>query len=214
MLDVGALLRAAARGSFPQVDGGWDLGRPWRHGVGAVVAFTGHAVVVPPAGFEPARCQHLGIDGFGAAHAPHVVTALAGPGGWVDSLDAVLVRVPDGAGNAPGEPLVDRPDLADHPRACFARRVRDEVRVLGRPDDSPALVTLGRGIGGLPEIGIETDGSVDAVALLRAAEAAVPRGEPVVAAVAPGNARALRTFLAAGYTPVGSVQLVVPRSHP
>jgi len=63
-------------------------------------------------------------------------------------------------------------------------------------------------------VGIETDGSVDPLDLLRAAEAEVRPGEPVLAAVAPGNARALRTFLAAGYTPLGSVQLVVPRSLP
>jgi hypothetical protein len=32
----------------------------------------------------------------------------------------------------------------------------------------------------------------------------------VIAAVAPGNAAALRTFLAADFRPVGSVQLVRP----
>ena len=36
---------------------------------------------------------------------------------------------------------------------------------------------------------------------------AAPEGEPVVAAVAPGNARALRTVLAEGFRPIASVQL-------
>jgi hypothetical protein len=40
----------------------------------------------------------------------------------------------------------------------------------------------------------------------------VPAGEPVFAAVAPGNARSLRAFLAAGFTPLGSEVLTCSRS--
>jgi L-amino acid N-acyltransferase YncA len=47
--------------------------------------------------------------------------------------------------------------------------------------------------------------------LLRDALGLVPAGEPVVAAVAPGNAASLRAFLGAGFTPIGSVQLYRPR---
>lgn len=219
MVEVGALLRDAAQGRFPPVDGGWELARTWRDDVGAVLAFTGHAVVAPPAAMDHESLQHLGIGGFGSAHAPHVITALAGPGGWIDNLDVLLIRVRSGAEDGAEHSklpagLVDRPDLADHPRVRYAQRIRDDVRVLGRPDGSRALVTLGRGIGGLLEIGIETDGTVDPRSLLAAAADLAEPGEPLVAAVAPGNARALRTFLAAGYSPVGSVQLVVPRSLP
>ena len=35
-------------------------------------------------------------------------------------------------------------------------------------------------------------------------------GEPVLAAVAPGNAASVRAILAAGFSPIGSVQLVRP----
>lgn len=44
-------------------------------------------------------------------------------------------------------------------------------------------------------------------ALVRDALASVPAGEVVAAAVAPGNAASLRLLLAAGFAPVGSVQL-------
>ena len=90
----------------------------------------------------------------------------------------------------------------------LARRLRDDVRVLGFSDPGiSALVTVGRGLCGLLELGIETDGRVDAVAMIREASMAGPEGEPVVAAVAPGNARALRMVLAAGFRPIASVQL-------
>lgn len=38
----------------------------------------------------------------------------------------------------------------------------------------------------------------------------VPAGEPVFAAVAPGNARSLRTFLATGFVPIGSEVILRP----
>ena len=40
-----SLLLDAHRGSFPPVDGGWTRITPWRSGLGAVIAFTGHAVM-------------------------------------------------------------------------------------------------------------------------------------------------------------------------
>jgi RimJ/RimL family protein N-acetyltransferase len=46
--------------------------------------------------------------------------------------------------------------------------------------------------------------------VLRAALGVVPAGKVVVAACAPGNARAVRAFLRAGFTPMGSVQLWLP----
>jgi len=40
--------------------------------------------------------------------------------------------------------------------------------------------------------------------LIDEARRLVPAGEPVFAAVAPGNARSLRAFLASGFVPLGS----------
>jgi len=46
--------------------------------------------------------------------------------------------------------------------------------------------------------------------LIREAMGLVPAGEPVFAAVAPGNARSLRAFLAAGFVPLGSEVIILP----
>lgn len=46
--------------------------------------------------------------------------------------------------------------------------------------------------------------------LIRDALGLVPADEPVFAAVAPGNARSLRAFLAEGFTPVGSEVIIQP----
>jgi hypothetical protein len=109
--------------------------------------------------------------------------------------------------------LVERPDLAGHARATFATGVRDEVRCVG-PAGADALVTMGRGLGGLTEVGVEIDDDTSGRALLVDALTMVPAGQVVVAAVAPGNARALRSFLAAGFRPVASVQLIKPAPAP
>lgn len=64
----------------------------------------------------------------------------------------------------------------------------------GRPGDGPGL---GPGLG-------------HGRALLADALSLVPEGEPVFAAVAPGNARSLRAFLACGFVPLGSEVLLRP----
>lgn len=207
---VGRALRAAAAGQFPPVDGRWEEVPPWRPGVEAVIAFTGHALLAI-ARDHGVDLAGLGVDGFGGAHHPRVAVALAGADGWIDSLDAVLVTPGTGGANATAA-LVERPDLADHHRVVFAAAVRDAVQVLGRPTGS-GLVTLGRGLGGLAELGVEVgdDGAPGTgAALIAAALTHVPSGDVAVAAVAPGNARALRAFVTAGFRPVASVQLIRP----
>jgi GNAT superfamily N-acetyltransferase len=205
---VAALLTDAASGRFPVADGGCRRVPPWRPGLEAVLAFTGSAVLaiaddVPDAVLERA-------DGFGGAHHPQLVLDLAGPDGWIDSLDALLVLPP---GGTRGEPLVTRPDLADHDRVRFAQAVRDDVRVYGRATGTD-VATVSRGIGGLAEISVELApdrrGRGLGAAFVRAAAAVVPSDRVVVAAVAPGNAASLRAFLAAGFRIVGSSQLLRP----
>lgn len=205
---VAAAVRAAAAGRFPPVDGRWERVDPWTAGVEAVVAFTGHAYIVT-AGDHGLDLDALGADGYGGAHHPRLVTALAGDGGWIDSIDAALVA--PGRGQ-PGvtSPLVERPDLADHHRVRYATNVRQDVRVFGHPTGE-SLVTIGRGVGGLTELGVETTGAAGTgVALLTDALALVAADDIVVAGVAPGNARALRSFLTAGFRPIASVQLLRP----
>lgn len=207
------VLRDAAAGRHLPVDGGWTRVPPWRDGIEAVLAFTGHAVLAVGDDVDDEGLAALGPDGFGGAHHPRVLLALAGEDGWVDSLDVVL----HARGTGGGADLVPRPDLADHPRARHAREVRDDVRVLGRPGGGSSLVTLARGLGGLAEVSLELDpherGSGRGAALFASARALAEDGEDVLASVAPGNAASLRAALRAGFVPLGSVQLLRPSSR-
>ena len=154
---LAGLITAAAAGRFPDPDGGWERAPPWRPGLEAIFSFTAHAVFAVAPDISDQRIDSLGANGFGGAHDPRLIAALAGPAGWIDSLDMLLAG--RGAGR-PGAPprLVDRPDLAAHPRARFAARIRDEPRVVGYPDRSrSALVIVSRGIAGLPELSFEIE---------------------------------------------------------
>jgi hypothetical protein len=245
------------------------------------VAFTGHAVLAVAPDVSDARIIELGANGLGGAHDPRLVAALAGPDGWIDSLDVLLAgrgtgeadRADPRPGHGPGAAggragsadgragsghskagsghskagsadgtagsadgtagsadskagsadgraggtdagsrLVDRPDLAVHPRAQFAARLRDRRRVLGYPDRGrSALAVISTGLAGLTELGFELEperrGAGGGAALIRDALSAVPAGELVVAACAPGNAASLRALLTTGFSPLGSLQL-------
>lgn len=211
MHSLAGLLAAALDGDFPRSDGGWHRVPPWRDGVEAVFAFTGHAVLAVGPDISDDRLTALGVDGYGGAHHPRVLLELAGPDGWIDSLDALTARRAAGGASE----LIDRPDLAEHPRVRFATAVRDDVQVLGRADlRSRSLATASRGIAGMWEISVELDERERAqragARLVAAAVAAVPPGEVVLAAVAPGNAASLRAFLSAGFIVLGSVQLLRP----
>jgi GNAT superfamily N-acetyltransferase len=199
--ELTTVVRAAADGRFPPVDGGWTRVRPWHPGLEAVVAFTGHAFLA-----VEGPLPDLPIEGFGGAHDPRLVTALAEPDGWIDSLDALLV----GRGRGAPGVLVPRPDLAGHPRAAHARRKRSDLRILGRATGSDVAV-LARGVAGLTELSMELEpahrGRGAGRALVADALRSVPAGEVVVASVAPGNAASLRAVLAAGFAPVGSLQV-------
>jgi hypothetical protein len=204
------LISSAVSGRFPPVDGRWHRVPTWRPALEAVVSFTGHAVFAVSDDTTDDQLTALGADGFGGAHDPRLVAALAGPNGWIDSLDVLLAR--HGTGTASeAAPLVARPDLIAHPRVSFATEHRDEVRVLGYPDPSRSIVaTLSRGVGGLCELSIEVEPARRGGAgrrLIEDAVSLVAADELVVAASAPGNAASLRALLAAGFTPLGSVQL-------
>ncbi len=208
VIDLADVLGLAATGEFPAIDGRWDRVSPWREGVEGVIAFTGHAYIAVGDDVSDEQIASLGADGFGGASNPRLVSALAGTG-WIDALDMVLVA--EGLGGE--EALVSRSDLRNHPRAEHATLVRTDVATYGyaAPGDR-TLVTVAKGIAGLPELGIETDPEHhhSGTDVVRDALTLLPRGQVVAAAVAPGNARAVRASLAAGFEPVASIQLWKP----
>lgn len=199
-----------ADGRFPVADGGVTLLPALAGGLECSVAFTGHAMIATAlpadvvAGHRP--------DGFGASLAPEFLRRLAGADGWIGAVDVTLA----GRGTGGRARLGVRSDADDHPRVRRARSLRTEVGVYG---DERGVVALGAGIAGRREISIELDPPYldrrgTGRALLRDALTLVPEGETVFAAVAPGNARSLRAFLSAGFTPIGSEVLIRPRRLP
>lgn len=204
----------AARGAYVEADGDVTYLPPLDDGREAVVAFTGHSVIASRLG--AADLGDLDPDGFGGALAPAVLLRLAA-GGTIGVNDVTMVA-PGTGGADSGAPRVgalrrtDRWD--DHPRVRHARTLRADVEVFG---DEHGLVTLGRGLAGRLELSIEVDrqhhGSGLGRALIGDARSLVPAGLHVFAAVSPGNARSLRSFLAAGFTPIASEVIVDPFDH-
>jgi hypothetical protein len=197
-----AVLLDAAVGRFPPVDGAVEVLGPDAGGTHAVVELTGHSYLLTDRRPDDAPFE---LHGYGGCTHPDVVRWLAGPRGWIGSLDVVLV-----ARAAPGAALGERHDVDDHPRVRRAREHRCDVRVLG---DERGLVTIGTGLAGRTELSVELTGARapgDGRALVAAGLASVPAGSPVFAQVAPGNAASLRAFLAAGFVPIGSEILIGP----
>jgi hypothetical protein len=198
------ILLAAADGRFPPVDGAVTVLPALGPGRECSVAFTGHAVVATA--LAPDEMLAHKPDAYGGSLAPDFLRWLAGPNGDIGVVDVTLV----GRGRG-GDRLPLRPDLADHPRARRAMSMRSDVRVFG---DERGVVTLGGGLAGRPELSIETvpggAGRGLGSALLADALSLVPAGEPLFAAVSPGNARSLRAFLAVGFTPIGSEVTITP----
>lgn len=216
MHPMGELLTDAADGVFPAQDGGWHRVPPWREGVEAVMAFTGHAVLAVGDDVTDDDLHGWDVDGYGGALHPRVLQSLVGAHGWVDSLDVVVAahgtgRGEPGAGFGHDIELVQCDDLGEHPRVRHAESLRDDVRVWADRDRG-GLITLGQGLGGLPELSVEVvkPGQGLGRRLMRAALGLLQKDEVVVASVAPGNAASLRALLASGFVPVGAVQVYRP----
>ena len=208
---LAGLITAAAAGRFPAPDGGWRRVPPWRPGLEAVVSFTGHAVFAVAPDIPDHQLVALGADGFGGAHDPRLITALAGPEGWIDCLDILM------AGRGTGRAVRPAADRPARPRRLPPGRVRREIRshprLLGYPDPGrSALVIISRGIAGLHRTELRPrtwpgTGRAGGSQLAADALSMVPAGQLAVAAVAPGNAASVRALLSAGFLPLGSVQL-------
>jgi hypothetical protein len=196
-----ALVRATD-GTFPPVDGSVQVVAPDDAGTHAVVEFTGHSFVLTDR--TPGDPLFGGVDGFGGATRPQVLIELAAGGGWIGSLDMVMVRR---AGPPTCDPLPPTDRYDEHARVVRARRHRRAVRVLG---DDRGLACVGRGLVGRTEISVELVAPAPGAgrALVLGALASLRAEELVFAQVAPGNAASVRMFLACGFTPIASEVLI------
>jgi len=119
------------------------------------------------------------------------------PGG----LDVVLA-----ARGLAGELELVEVSGADHPRAVRAHRYRSGVRVFEAAAGA-AVVVVGHGLALRREVAVEVDpaarnSGLGAAALLEARRL-IPEDDVLYAQVAPGNAASLRSFLRAGFEPLG-----------
>ncbi|MEU1407205.1 GNAT family N-acetyltransferase [Streptomyces sp. NPDC005728] len=206
------ILDAAAHGVFPPADGRTTVVP--QHGCrdAGVMSFTAHSVVFTD------EDPHWVYDALGAVDCdplaatmnPAFLAAfLARTGRRCETVDAVLVGSP-----LPGAPPLTLTEIEDagHPRGAYARRRREDIRAWTA--DGGVLV-MGRGVAGRLEVSVEVDEGVRHRGLGRALVTAARQlaTEPLWAQVAPGNARSMRAFQAAGYRPVGA-ELLLQRKMP
>jgi hypothetical protein len=206
---LGELLAAAARGHPPPADGGLSvLAQPSARDAG-VIAFTAHNVVFADVDPDWVRARVPDGDLSVPLNPPFLRGLEERLDRLVNNIDMLTF-----AAALPGPPPLELtcvPDH-DHPRACRARRHRDDVRVWTCPG---GVLILGRGVAGRWEIAVEVARSRQGHGLgrllARAGRHLVPAGGPLWGQISPGNAASVRAFLAAGFTPVGAEALLVPR---
>ncbi|MEU0057162.1 GNAT family N-acetyltransferase [Streptomyces sp. NPDC006334] len=210
------ILDAAARGVFPPPDGGTTVVPQHSARDAGVLCFTAHSVVFTDEDPRWVRetLAALDCDALAATMNPLFLAAfMERTGRACDTVDALFVGPP-----LPGEPALALKEIEDasHPRVRYARRRRDDVRVWSADG---GMLAMGRGVGGRLEVSVEVN-TVDPAnadarrrglgrALVTAARQIA--GEPLWAQIAPGNARSMRAFQAAGYVPVGSEALLLAR---
>jgi GNAT superfamily N-acetyltransferase len=209
---LAAILRDAAKGSFPPADGGVTvLPQPSDRDAG-VWGFTAHAIVFADVDPDWVVSQ-LPADNLSAPLGPPFLQALSAatdrrPG----SIDMLCFAEP--LSGPPPLVLTPEPDTT-HPRVSRALGYRDEVQAW-RTAVGSGVVLLGRGVAGRRETAIEVDQKGRSRGLGRALAAAARHlaepGEPLWAQVAPANAASVRAFLAAGFTPIGAEILLARRT--
>jgi len=197
------ILDAVARDDLPPADGRMTVVPQMSERDAGVLAFTAHAVVFID---EDPQWVHdtlaaVPCDALAAPMNPRFLMALLErTGRRAETIDAMLVGTP--LAGQPPLPLREITD-GDHPRIVYARGRRDDVRAWTAEG---GVLVLGSGVGGRLEVSVEIDEDVRHRGLGRALVAAARHltDEPLWAQVAPGNARSMRAFLAAGYRPVGA----------
>ncbi|AKN69915.1 GCN5 family acetyltransferase [Streptomyces sp. PBH53] len=206
------ILDAAAAGVFPPPDGGTTVvPQPSPRDAG-VMSFTAHSVVFtdedPAWVYETLRATDC--DPLAATMNPRFLTALLDrTGRRTETVDAVLVGDP-----LPGAPSLALREIEDpaHPRIAYAHGRRDGVRAWTA---GGGVLVMGRGVAGRLEVSVEVDEQARRRGLGRLLVTAARHlvTEPLWAQVAPGNARSVRAFQAAGYRAVGA-ELLLQRKMP
>lgn len=203
-------LDSVAQGLFPPPDGRTVvMPQPSPRDAG-VIACTAHSVVFCDEDPEWIRSELAATDTdpLSAPLHPAFLSALMARTGRRTETIGSLTLAP----RLPGPPPLDLARIEDpeHPRVVRARKYRDDVQVWAA--DGGVLI-LGRGVAGRWEAAIEVDEEVRhqgmGRALALAARHLVPEGPVVWSQQAPGNARSVRAFQAAGYRPVGAEALLL-----
>jgi GNAT superfamily N-acetyltransferase len=213
MKTLADILRGIERGVFPVPDLGITVVAAPSPRAACVVGLTGHIVIA--ADVDAAWvAERVPPGDLSAPTNPPFLSALEEfTGRRVNAIDAMLLApaLTDPADRKAATAGVTELTNHDHPRVERAWRYRDDVRVYG--DQYGGLVLTGRGLAGRLECAIEVPeqarGKGHGRRLATAARALIPSDAHVWAQVTPGNAASLRTFLAAGYKPVGSEALLV-----
>jgi GNAT superfamily N-acetyltransferase len=213
MTTLADILRGIESGVFPAPDLGVTVVPAPSPREACVVALTGHIVIA--ADVDPAWvAERVPAGDLSASTNPPFLSALEEfTGRRVNAIDAMLLApaLTDPADRKAATIGVTELTNHDHPRVERAWRYRDDVRVYG--DEYGGLVLTGRGLAGRLECAIEVPeearGKGHGRQLATAARALIPHDAHIWAQVTPGNAASFRTFLAAGYKPVGSEALLV-----
>ncbi|MEU4192614.1 GNAT family N-acetyltransferase [Kribbella sp. NPDC026611] len=222
MTTLADILRRVEKGVYPPPDLGVSVVPAPADRECCVVAFSGHIVIA--ADVDPAWvAERVPPGDLAAPTNPPFLSALAElTGRRVSSIDAMLLApaLTDPAERTTATATLTELTNLNHPRVDRAWRYREEVRVYGaNPGHADTgvglggLVIIGRGLAGRLECAIEVPpadrGHGTGRRLAYAARALIPPTTSIWAQVTPGNAASFRTFLAAGYKPVGSEALLV-----
>jgi hypothetical protein len=199
---LAALLQDAARGAFPDPDGGLEVLPPPAGPAMAVVGFTAHHVIAAAVSEGWVR-EQLAEGDLRAPMGPRFLAALGRELGLRDDGVDVVLAAPGLAGEA----ALTEVARDSHPRVARANAHRQGVRVF-EDRTGAAVVILGRGLALRTEVAVEVEeperGCGLATRALVESRRLVGHAGVLFAQTAPGNAASLRALLAAGFRPIGS----------
>jgi hypothetical protein len=205
------VLTRAAAGDFPPADGSVEiLAQPSDRDAG-VISLTGYAVIFADTDPDWVTAQLPPGDLSGPLTASFLDALSRRLGRHTHSVDMLTCAAPL-AGPPPanlGLTELTASTGAAHPRIVRALRYRDDVRAW---QARGGVVLLGRGVAGRFEVAVEVDVAHRSrglgTRLANAVRHLVPDGTPLWAQIAPANAASVRSFLAAGFRPVGAEALL------